>query len=273
MNTTQQAIQRHDIDAPYFQNVYNKKVNELSKKETVFLLGRKFVLNELEIVLKGLPKGSKVLDIGCGTAHLTHWIKSKGFDIIGLEPSVEMRNFALTNFNDIKIVDGVGTNLPFANASFDFVVSFEVMRYLSKEENKRVYEEMFRVLKPNGQFFLTQVNTLSLDFYFFYYKILNLYKKISNQFYHYTYFTNSKAELETAKCVGFTNVYTIGIFSGSTRLFYKVSKSFGNFYWKLHSKYFKENSFKNSFLKNTKAHLIVIGSKPINEMNQGLNYL
>ena len=102
------AIKRHDLDAAHFQNTYLKKDNaHLSTRENVFLKGRALVLDELTMLLNQLPKGSKVLDVGCGTAHLTKWIKDQGFEVYGIEPSLEMFNYAVANFPDIKIKQGI----------------------------------------------------------------------------------------------------------------------------------------------------------------------
>ena len=81
---TQLAIRRHDIDASHFQHVYSEKENVLGKRELAFLRGRKLVLDELALVLNDLPRGSRILVLGCGTAHLAHFIKEKVFDISGI---------------------------------------------------------------------------------------------------------------------------------------------------------------------------------------------
>ena len=78
---------------------------------------------------------------------------------------------------------------------------------------------------------------------------------------HYTNFTTPNFEVKLAKNVGFSSVSTIGLFSGTTRLFYKINKGIGNIYWKIYSSIFNKNVLKKSFLKNTKAHLIVTGKK------------
>ncbi|MBK7221752.1 MAG: class I SAM-dependent methyltransferase [Saprospiraceae bacterium] len=127
------AIKRHDLDAAHFQNTYLKKDNaKLSTRENVFLKGRALVLDELSMLLNELPKGSKVLDVGCGTAHLTKWIKDQGFEVYGIEPSLEMFNYAVANFPDIKIKQGISSEIPYPDQSFDLIVVFEVLRYLDK---------------------------------------------------------------------------------------------------------------------------------------------
>jgi ubiquinone/menaquinone biosynthesis C-methylase UbiE len=238
MNSVDLAIKRHDIDASHFQSVYSKSENELTKKEKAFLTGRGLVLKELEHILNTIPKGSKVLDIGCGTAHLTKWIQDKGFEVYGIEPSTEMYDFAVKNFPEINIQKGISSKLPFENNTFDVIVAFEVLRYLDKDENKKTYAEMYRTLKPNGTFFITQVNLYATDFYFVFYSIKELYSKLFNKIHHYCNFTSSGNEISLAKKAGFSEVRTIGVFHGSIRFMYKLSKGFGNAYSNIITKLF-----------------------------------
>lgn len=260
-STVDLAIKRHDIDASHFQKVYSKSENELTKKEKAFLTGRKLVLDELEILLKSVPKGGKVLDIGCGTAHLSKWIKDKGYDVYGLEPSTEMYNYAKQNYPDIQIEKGISSKLPYKDNTYDLVVSFEVLRYIDAVENKKTYAEMYRVLKKDGVFFITQVNLFSTDLYYIFYSLKELYSKLFKKIHHFCNFTTSQNEIKIAKNAGFLNVHTIGVFQGSRRFAYKISKSFGDFYSSLYNKTSKSKRTENSKKVNYKAHLIVIGKK------------
>lgn len=260
-NTVDLAIKRHDIDASHFQSVYSKSESQLTKKEKAFITGRKLVLRELEMILNKIPKGSKVLDIGCGTAHLTKWVEDKGYDVYGLEPSNEMYNYAKRNFPDMKIEKGISSNLPYENDFFDFVIAFEVLRYLDKEENQKTYAEIYRVLKKDGEFFITQVNRYSTDFYFIYYIIKDFYSKLFNKIHHYCNFTTPAREIKTAQAVGFSLVNIIGVFNGSVRFAYKISKRAGDFLNSLVSKNNRIQSTSSHLKAKFKAHLIVWGKK------------
>jgi ubiquinone/menaquinone biosynthesis C-methylase UbiE len=256
------AIKRHDIDASHFQNTYLKKGNSnLSPKENVFLKGRKLVLDELSIVLSQLPKGSKILDVGCGTAHLTHWIQQQGFEVYGIEPSLEMFNFAVSNFPDLEIKQGISSKIPYPDQHFDLIVAFEVLRYLDKAENNKTFGEFNRVLKKDGSFFITQVNLYATDLYYFFHKVKSVYCKMRNQTHHFCNFTTAAEQEKTIQKYGFKSVRTIGRFMASTRLAFKFGNGFGNFYYSLMEKMFGSQRFENSFYKNFTAHLIVIAKK------------
>ena len=259
---TKLAIKRHDIDASHFQNAYSISDNkQLSKKETVFLYGRRLVLDELWIVLEQLPKGSKILDVGCGTAHLTNWIKEKGFEVYGIEPSSVMYSYARSNFPEIEIKQAISSDIPYPDNYFDLIVAFEVLRYLDKNENAKTFTEFHRVLKVGGKFFVTQVNLFCTDFYFIFHQLKSIICKITNATHHYCNFTTSGAQIKGVKNVGFSEVETVGRFFGSIRIFYKLGRTAGAVYSSLLEKFSKNQRFSKSFYKNFVGHLIVIAKK------------
>ena len=259
---TNLAIKRHDIDASDFQKVYeNKNFEHLNKKETVFLHGRTLVLEELELVLSSIPKNSKILDVGCGTGHLTQWIKNKGYEVYGIEPSEEMYNFAKKNFPEIEIKKGISSEIPYEDNFFDLIVAFEVLRYLDKSENLKTFSEFNRVLKNDGTFFVTQVNLFSTDLYFIFHKLKSIYCKMFGITHHHCNFTTSSIQESQVKKAGFKTVNTIGRFLGSARLSFKFGKTFGNFYYTIVKMIFGRQRFVNFVQKNMAAHLIVIAKK------------
>ena len=261
--TTALAIKRHDIDASHFQGTYKKegKNHEQTNREALFLYGRKLVMDELYILLETIPKGSRILDVGCGTAHLTQWIKDRGYEVYGIEPSLEMYNYARQNFPDIEIKQAISSSIPYPENYFDLIVSFEVLRYLDKAENIKSYHEFNRVLKPGGQFFVTQVNLFSTDFYYFFHQLKALYCSFTKKVHHHCNFTTPAREEAMVKAAGFSQVETIGRFIASNRLFYKFGKGIGQAYSGLMEKVFGRQRFASSPYKNLTGHLIVIGKK------------
>ena len=258
---TELAIKRHDIDAWHFQDTYSKKEKKLSSRASVFLYGRKLVLDELSTILDNLPKGSKVLDVGCGTAHLTHWIHQKGFDVCGIEPSYKMYNYAKLNFPEIEIKQAISSNIPYPDNYFDLIVAFEVLRYLDKDENLKSYKEFHRVLKTNGKFFVTQVNLFSTDLYFIFHNLKSIFCKLTKKVHHHCNFTTSGVQEKIIRNAGFGEVETVGRFIGSIRIFYKFGTKVGSLYTTLIEKFSKNQRFKKSFRKNMTGHLIVIAKK------------
>ena len=191
------AIKRHDIDAGFFQKTYEKSL--VVKKTYPFLEGRKLVLEDFDTLLGTLPKNAKILDVGCGTGHLTKSIKDKGFDVTGMEPSANMIAFARKNFPDITFTEGISVAIPFADQSFDAIICFEVLRYMDESETLKTYQEFQRILKPGGVFLATHVNRYSTDWYYLFYHIKGVAYKLLKKTYHFCYFTTASEQTSILK--------------------------------------------------------------------------
>ncbi len=99
-------------------------------------------------VYDNVRRGASVLDIGCGEGVLA-LLKRKGVYLAGVDFSPELVELAQRNGYDTACVAQL-TDLPFANASFDYVVSLDVMGHVAFDEKDAVLAEIKRVLKPDG---------------------------------------------------------------------------------------------------------------------------
>lgn len=95
-------------------------------------------------------KSSKVLEIGTGTGNLLAYLKEKGFDVVGLEPSKAMREVALKKNNTIKILEGHFLDIPIEDKVDAIVTSyaFHHLNYLEKEKAIQLLDE---ILTDNGR--------------------------------------------------------------------------------------------------------------------------
>ena len=93
--------------------------------------------------------GMRVLDIGCGTGHLTGAIAGRGAVVVGLDRSPDMIGQAAQNVPGIPFVIADARALPFGTA-FDAVFSNATLHWITEPE--LVIEEIRRVLKPGGRF-------------------------------------------------------------------------------------------------------------------------
>lgn len=253
------AIERHNIDAEFFQKTYNDVIT--ANKAYPFKYGRNLVLQDLDEILNSLPPNAKILDIGSGTGHLTNWIAGKKFDVIGLEPSANMIGFAKNNFPDIKFVEGISSALPFQDNQFDLVIAFEVFRYLDKAENKKTFAEVYKVLKPEGTFFFTQVNLYATDYYYPFYYLKKIVFKLMRKTYHYCFFTTPSMQEKLLKAERFRYVNAYGRMAASIRLAYKFGKKTGDLYVKLIEKMFGKQKFGKEPYKSFAGHLVVVAKK------------
>lgn len=252
------AVKRHDLDADFFQSVYN---DGKDKSSDVFLYGRYFISQEIDAILNNLKPNSSILDIGSGTGHLTNEMKKKGHTVCGMEPSEEMLNYARKNFPDIKFTKGVSVKLPYADNSFDFVIAIEVLRYLSQEDVFNTYKEIHRVLKKDGKLLVTHVNKYATDFYFIFYHLKGLWENMRKRVYHYCYFTTAERETEMLQKAGFTKAYAKGRMAASIRVAYKFGIMPGKFYTKILEKFDKHQIHLKNPLRLFSAHLFIYGDK------------
>jgi ubiquinone/menaquinone biosynthesis C-methylase UbiE len=96
--------------------------------------------------------GQRVLDVACGTGALTVAAADRveaGGAVLGLDANSEMLAVARRKRADIEWRDGRAESLPFADASFDAVVSqFGLMFF---DDHAAALREMKRVLRPGGR--------------------------------------------------------------------------------------------------------------------------
>jgi ubiquinone/menaquinone biosynthesis C-methylase UbiE len=105
-----------------------------------------------------LPERFRVLDAGCGTGVLTSAMYGTGmrpFQTVAFDLSMNSLDVARKEFvndkkivhNAVKYVQGNVLSLPFADASFDLILTCGVLEYVPIEEG---FTEISRVLKPSG---------------------------------------------------------------------------------------------------------------------------
>lgn len=95
----------------------------------------------------------RVLEIGCGTGlALRHY--SRQAQVIGLDPALDALSKARRRMPDTPLVHGSALALPFADDSFDCVVSSLV--FCSVSDPRLGLAELKRVLKPGGRLLMLE---------------------------------------------------------------------------------------------------------------------
>jgi DNA gyrase subunit B len=103
--------------------------------------------------LADVPGNARLLDVCCGSGVVGEAFKDLVGETVGLDITPEM--VALASKRLDRVYRGTVYDLPFEDASFDIVVNREVLHLLP--EPGRPLAEMFRVLKPGGQFIVGQI--------------------------------------------------------------------------------------------------------------------
>lgn len=214
------AVEHHHAEVGRFVRWYDEMAQ--SRFANAFAYGRHKVDVLLDGVLKSLPAGAHVLDVGCGTGEYIHRINEFGFRATGVEPAEAMRQIAIEKNPGATILDGLATRLPFPDASFDLVICIEVLRYLHRDDSRLALREAARVLKPGGRLFLTMVNRYALDGFFFSYKLRKLIHGARVGLPHCEFVTPGEAD-EEVRVAGFSSAAHRGVLFGPMRVLYKVS--------------------------------------------------
>lgn len=101
-----------------------------------------------------IPPGSRVLEVGVGTG-LSLAAYPRHCRVVGLDRSADMLRHAQRKVEryrlpHVQLVEGDALDLPFATASFDYVMAFHVITVVP--DHVRLLEEARRVVKPGGTF-------------------------------------------------------------------------------------------------------------------------
>lgn len=102
--------------------------------------------------------GKRVLDAGCGTGYGARLLASVAAEVVGFDRSIEAIRYAIKHFNSPNLSYLVGDceSIPCPDASFDIIVTFEVIEHLP--DPARYVQELARVLAPAGLLVLSTPN-------------------------------------------------------------------------------------------------------------------
>ena len=99
--------------------------------------------------LLGPQSGERILDLGCGTGHLTAQIAESGVEVVGIDASEDMVRVASENYPGIRFEVADARSLPFEN-EFDAVFSNAVLHWVRPPG--AVVESVWRTLRLGGRF-------------------------------------------------------------------------------------------------------------------------
>jgi len=102
----------------------------------------------------------EVLDCGCGTGYSLAHIASvfPTGDYFGIDADQGAIDYAAKRYPSMEYAVMNALDIKFGAASFDIVLSFEVLEHLTRPEQERYLSEMSRVLRPGGMLVLSTPN-------------------------------------------------------------------------------------------------------------------
>jgi SAM-dependent methyltransferase len=134
---------QHDILTPAYDVLIRLTIPELRFKTHL-------------IRSAAIAAGHRVLDVGCGTGTLLLLASKCHRDatFIGIDPDLRIVRRARRKVPAATFELASAAALPFDADSFDRVLSTLTFHHLTREEKLVTMREIFRVLRPNGQFHL-----------------------------------------------------------------------------------------------------------------------
>lgn len=141
-------------DASRYDDVrYRGRANEYKRE----------VMKRAYTGLVGPSPGHRLLDVGCGTGRGLRDLEDTGARLFGSDASIDMlahASGALAQGPAPLLAAAFAQHLPFADASFDTVVSLNFLHLFSVETQRQMIAEMTRVVKPGGRLVLEFDNAL-----------------------------------------------------------------------------------------------------------------
>ncbi|MEO0184507.1 MAG: class I SAM-dependent methyltransferase [candidate division WOR-3 bacterium] len=138
------------------------------------------VVNDLKIMQRFTPPPQKILDFGCGIGVQSYLLAKLGYNVLGLETTDDksLDGFLKGKADEHKktreeSMESVwriiqrkanvefrfydGMHIPFADKSFDIVFTYAVIEHIPPDELDNIFNEIRRILRDNGIFYLFQL--------------------------------------------------------------------------------------------------------------------
>jgi ubiquinone/menaquinone biosynthesis C-methylase UbiE len=122
-------------------------------------------LIDIFVRLSGLPRGSRIADLGCGSGVFTNVLQQRGYNCTGVDLSPTLIRIAREKFPGIEFIEGDIERLPFPDASFDGVLLAGVVHHFT--ERSACAAEIRRILRPGGKFVAFDPNRMNPAMYLY----------------------------------------------------------------------------------------------------------
>ncbi len=138
---------------------WDRNADDYQREHGPFLGDARFVwspegLDESRARLLGDVRGRRVLEIGCGAAQCSRWLRLQGAEPVGLDLSLRQlrhaRRIDERRRSDVPLVQADACRLPFRDASFDLACSaYGAVPFVA--DSARLHREVGRVLRPGAR--------------------------------------------------------------------------------------------------------------------------
>jgi SAM-dependent methyltransferase len=138
------------------------------------------VMHDLDLLRRLSPPPQRILDFGCGIGLQSFLLAKNGYDVYGLETTEDKsldgffkgkaESHIATRDESMKIVWSIikrsakadfrfydGSVQPFSDRYFDVVFAYAVLEHIPPPDVPDILDEILRVLKPDGRFYVFQL--------------------------------------------------------------------------------------------------------------------
>lgn len=105
---------------------------------------------------RSISKEKKILDLGAGHGAFTKRLFEMGYNVSACDLFPEMFHYEEIECRKVDVTQA----FPYEDSSFDIVIAVEVSEHIIDHE--MFFEQLSRILKPDGQLYLSTPNILSL---------------------------------------------------------------------------------------------------------------
>lgn len=149
-------------EEPYYKAAGSDRM--VSHYDLVARLGmREGHIKRRVIALAQVSAGRRMLDLGCGTGTLVLIARRlhPGATVIGVDGDPTILDIARRKAQRerirVQLDEAMAYALPYADGSFDAVVSTLMLHHLTPDQQERTLAEVRRVLGPRGRFVIADV--------------------------------------------------------------------------------------------------------------------
>ena len=155
--------------APVKKAEYDDYINEYraTQNKQIAIFGEtgdffaEYKVKKLAEWLPGLAaKPLAVLDYGCGDGLMASYVRRyfSNASVYGVDPSSKSIEQARANHPEVEFSSAQDVSLPFPSGAMDIVFASGVFHHIPFAAHRQSADEVFRVLKPGGQFVLFELN-------------------------------------------------------------------------------------------------------------------
>jgi ubiquinone/menaquinone biosynthesis C-methylase UbiE len=163
-----------------------------------------------------LPKGSRVLDLGCGAGvPVDEFLADRGYNVTGIDFAEGMLKLARKNVPNASFRKMDITKMKFTANSFGGAVSFYAIIHIPREKHAVIYKRLHRILRPDAVMLINASGTDSWEGYAEDYLGVRMFWS----------FFNPRKTLKLIKYAGFEVLWSKALKIGGEKQFWVLAKN------------------------------------------------